>query len=230
MDIRTLPDQERTIYNELKKAYSLHFDTTNIKEHSVRLLKPSDLDELLEGKGPLDDVGSFPFWFRIWEADVVLAHILVSEPNRQEKHLLDLGAGLGLTGIAAAKSGFKVTLSDNQEMILDFQRVSCAANGVSSVNSVKIDFLDLPEIGSFDVIAGAEVLFKEEFVEPMLTICQNCLNPGGIIYLAHDVRRRSLPMFLEQAQQDFLIGSKKQTITKAGRKTEILVNRLQRRQ
>ena len=229
MDIRTLPETERDIYNGLKKHYSLHFEATKIKEQSIRLLTPSDLDELLEGQAPLDNVSTFPFWFRLWESDIVLAHILVSDPDPENRRLLELGAGLGLAGIAAAKAGFDVTLSDNEELILDFQRVSSAANDLPRVKSIKINLLDLPVLESFDVIAGSEILFKEEFVEPMLTICRNCLEPGGTIYLAHDVCRRSLPIFLEQAEQDFAIGSRKQSITRAGKKTEILVNRLQRR-
>ncbi len=63
----------------------------------------------------------------------------------------------------------------------------------------------------------------------MLTVCQNCLKPGGTVYLAHDVRRRNLRIFLEKAEKHFAIGSKKQIMTRDGKKTEILVNRLQRR-
>jgi len=229
MDIRTLPETERAIYHDLRARYSLHFETTKIKEHAIRLLTPSDLDELLGGNAPLDDVSTFPFWFRQWESGIVLAHTLVSHPDPQGRRLLELGAGLGLAGLAAAKAGFAVTLSDNDDLILDFQRVSTAANGLSGIVSMKIDLLHLPGLESFDVIAGAEILFKEEFVEPMLTICQNCLKPGGWVYLAHDIRRRNLRLFLEQAEKNFAIGSKKQVMTRDGRTTEILVNRLQRR-
>ncbi len=229
MDIRTLPETERAIYNDLRARYSLHFETTKIKEHAIRLLTPSDLDELLEGKAPLDDVSTFPFWFRQWEAGIVLAHTLVSHPVPQGRRLLEVGAGLGLAGFAAAKAGFKVTLSDNEDLILNFQRVSATANGLSGIASIKLDLLDPPELGTFDVIAGAEILFKEEFVEPMLTVCHNCLEPGGSVYLAHDVGRRNLRLFLEQAEKHFAIGSKKQVMTRGGKTTEILVNRLQRR-
>ena len=63
MDIRTLPAPERDIYNRLKERYSLHFESREVKGHQLRLLKPSNLDELLDGQDPLTKVDSFPFWF-----------------------------------------------------------------------------------------------------------------------------------------------------------------------
>lgn len=229
MDIRSLPETERAIYNGLRARYSLHFETTKISGQAIRLLTPSDLEELLGGQAPLENMSTFPFWSRQWDAGIVLAHTLIMHPHPQGRRLLELGAGLGLAGLAAALAGFEVTLSDNEDMILDFQRVSAAANGLSGIANIKVDLLDLPELELFDVIAGAEILFKEEFVEPMLTICQNCLRPGGTVYLANNIRHRNVRVFLEKAEKDFAIGSKKQIMTRDGKKTEVLVNRLQRR-
>ena len=228
MDIRTLPTAERELYNGLRKRYSLHFKSREVQGHRVRLLMPSNLDELLGGQDPLDKIESFPFWFRLWESTLVLAHILVSDPEHSSGRLLEIGAGLGFAGLAAARAGFDVTLTDSDPIVHDFQRVSIAANNLTNVTSRILDGGIIPELGSFDVIAGAEILDKEEFVEPMLNICQNCLKPGGTIYLAHDVRRRCLPLFLERAEAYFQIGSRKQTIARSGRKTDVLVNRLRR--
>jgi predicted nicotinamide N-methyase len=228
MDIRTLPEPERTRYNRLRKRYSLHFESLRVGELQIRLLKPSDLDELLDGQKPLDQVGTFPFWFRLWEASLVLGHVLARDPAARGGRLLDLGAGLGLAGLAAGKAGFAVTLSDSEQVISEFQQVSIAANQLENVTSLVFDLDNVPDIGPFDVISGAEVLFREEFVEPMLNICQNYLKPGGTIYLAHDVRRRSLSLFLRRSESFFTIGSRKQTVSRpGGRATDILVNRLQ---
>lgn len=226
MDIRTLPEQERKRYNRLRKRYSVHFESLVVHEHQIRLLKPSDLDELLDGQNPLDQVDTFPFWFRLWESSLVLAHVLAKDPEQRSGQLLDLGAGLGFAGLAAAKAGFDVTLSDSEPIVSEFQQVSIGANGLGNVTSIVFDMDNVPDIGLFDVIGGAEVLFREEFVEPMLNICQNNLKPGGTIYLAHDVRRQSLPIFLKRAEEFFVIGSRKQTVSRAGRSTDVLVNRL----
>ena len=230
MDIRTLPEHERAIYNNLSSRYSLHFEPFKINGKTIRVLQVSDLEELLDGKDPFEDVSQFPFWARIWESSVVLAHVLAAAPERQNHgRLLALGSCLSVPGLAAAQAGFNVVLSDYEETVLDFQRVSSAASGLEGVESINLDWLDPPELGAFDVIAGAEILFKEEFLDPLLDLCHNYLKPEGTIYLSHDVRRKCLPLFLERAQESFHIGSKKQTISRNGVTSDILVNRLKRK-
>jgi predicted nicotinamide N-methyase len=226
MDIRTLPESERELYNQLQQRYSLHFVSERFAGYHLRLLMPSDLEQLLEGRDPFADVSQFPFWSRLWEAARVLAEQLVADADSSRGRLLELGAGLGAPGLAAAAAGYQVVLSDYEPTILDFQRISAAANGLTEVHCVLLDWLDPPDLGRFDVIVGAEILFREEFVEPLLRICENYLHPGGAIYLAHDVRRKCLPIFLRSAQERFEIGSRKRRLTIDGRTNDILLNRL----
>lgn len=229
MDIRALPESERILYNQLQQRFRLHFSRERFGGHALRLLMPSDLEELLEGRDPFADVSQFPFWSRLWEAARVLAEVLVATAGSPPGRLLELGAGLGAPGLAAAAAGYQVVLSDYEQSIVDFQRISAAANGLTDVRCVLLDWLAPPEMERFDVIAGAEVLFREEFVEPLLWICENYLQPGGTVYLAHDVRRQCLPVFLRAAQERFVIGSRKQSLTRDGHTVDILVNRLQLR-
>ena len=229
MDIRTLPDQERAVYNNLNKRYSLHFESLKIADHQIRLLKPSDMEELLNGQDPFSDMSTFPFWAKLWESSIVLAHLLVAVPQREGQRLLELGAGLGLAGISASAAGYDVVLTDNKQVVLDFQQVSAAANGDEHIEHLLFDWSLPPKIGSFDVIGGAEILSNEEFLDPLLDICKNYLINGGTIYLAHDVRRKCLPIFLEKAERDFNVGSRKQSMRRDGATVDILVNRLQRK-
>ena len=229
MDIRTLPDRDRAVYNTLNKRYSLHFESLKIADYNIRLLKPSDMEELLNGRDPFSDMSTFPFWAKLWESSIVLAHLLVTVPQRQGQRLLELGAGLGLAGIAASAAGFEVVMTDNKQVVLDFQQVSAAANGDEHIKHLLFDWSLAPEMGSFDVIGGAEILSNEEFLDPLLDICKNYLVDGGTIYLAHDVRRKCLPIFLEKAERDFHVGSRKQSMRRDGETIDILVNRLQRK-
>jgi len=229
MDIRTLPERERRIYNNLNKRYSLHFRSLKIADHTIRILQPSEIEELLGGQDPFSDIGSFPFWAKLWESSIVLAHILVAAPKKQTNRLLELGAGLGLAGIAASAAGFDVVLTDNDPIILDFQGVSAAANKDDSIEHLVFDWNNPPETDMFDVVAGAEILSSEEVLDPLLDICKNYLKEDGTIYLAHDVRRTSLPLFLEKAETFFHVGSKKQSLRMDGAVVDILVNRLKRK-
>lgn len=227
MDIRTLPDTEREIYNRLRDSYSLHFETLNLGDDTVRLLKASNLEELLDGKDPFENVSEFPFWVKLWEAAQALAEVLYKLPPGNGKRLLELGAGLGAPGIAAAMNGYDVTITDYEDVILDFQRVSVAASGLAGKVAVdNLDWLNPPEMKPFDILCGAEVLFREEFFEPLLNICRTCLAPNGMIILAHDARRQSMPKFLELAKEHFVIDGMVRKMRKDQKEITIILNRL----
>lgn len=226
IDIAKLPAPERQIYNRIKAKYKLTFDRFEIGEKRLRLLKIADLEEFLDGKDPFANVSEFPFWIRLWDAAMVLAYILGSQKDTEGKHLLELGAGLGAPGLAAAAAGYTVTLSDYEDIIMDFQKVSAAASGLQGVKFVHLDWLETQTLEPFDVLAGAEILFRDEFFQPILNIFSTLLKPGGTIFLAHDATRQSLPKFLKLADKDFDIALKKQTINRDGRTKTIIINRL----
>ena len=230
MDIRTLPDRERQIYNRIKSKYSLSFDRLKIGEHTLRLLKVADLQEFIGDTDPFADVSQFPFWVKLWDSAILLSYVLTAIPERKGKTLLELGAGLGAPGLAAAAAGFTVTISDYEEIIRDFQMVSAAASGLKDVRFTFLDWLSPPALPPFDVLAGAEILFREEFFQPLLNVFSTYLKPDGVIYLAHDARRKSLPKFLQLAEKDYVIAVNTQTISKEGTDRTIVINRLVRRQ
>lgn len=229
MDIRTLPQAERQIYNQIRQKYRLIFDRLKLGDDTIRLLKVADLEEFLEGKDPFANVAEFPFWIRLWDSAIVLSYLLHALPGNRQKRVLELGAGLGAPGLAAAAAGFSVTLSDYEPIILDFQRVSAAASHLDKVEFALLDWLNPPELGTYDILAGAEILFREEFFQPLLAVFRQYLSPDGEIFLAHDARRQSLAKFLRIAQDEYDIAVNKQTISKDGRTVSIIVNRLRRR-
>ncbi len=229
MDIRTLPEAERQIYNRIRQTYSLTFDRFQVNERKLRLLKLADLEEYLDGRDPFADVSQFPFWIRLWDAAMILAYFLGSQKDVAGRELLELGAGLGAPGLAAAANGYRVTLSDYEDIILDFQRVSAAASGLSDISFVHLDWLKPVPLGPFDVLAGAEILFRESFFEPLLHLFTTLLKPEGTIFLAHDSSRQSLPRFLDLAAKNFDIAAKTQIIRRNGQQRTIIVNRLRRR-
>jgi predicted nicotinamide N-methyase len=229
MDIRTLPEPERDIYNKIKTRYKLTFDSLKVGDKTLRLLKIADIEEFLDGKDPFANVSEFPFWVKLWEAAMILSYVMSSLPDPKGKSVLELGAGLGAPGLAAAAAGFDVTISDYEAIIMDFQRVSAAASGLRNITFTHLDWLNPPEMAPFDILAGAEILFREEFFEPLLRIFKKYLKPDGFIYLSHDARRKSLPLFLERASKDFDITLNKQVIKKPDQTITIIINRLSRK-
>ena len=229
MDPQTLPAHERQLYNAIKDRYTVAFEPLRIKEHKLQLLKITDLEQILEGKDPLKDVSTFPFWIRLWEAAIVLSEFVAGLPCEKGASLLELGAGLGAPGLTAAAAGFEVTLSDYEELILDFERINAAASHLDTVRFAMLDWLNPPAMEQYDVIIGAEILFREEFFQPLLNVLRRALKRNGVSYLAHDVKRRSLEPFLKLAEKEYRISASQRKLKSLEEDKIILLTRLQPR-
>ena len=229
MDPQTLSPEAQALYQKVKKQYKVAFEPLKVQGHLLNILKVTDLEQVLAGKDPLKDASSFPFWIKIWEASLVLADLLASLPDRKDKTLLELGAGLGVPGLTAAAAGFQVTLIDYEELILDFERINAAASNLSELSFSLLDWKNPPAMQQFDILAGAEILFREEFFEPLLQVMAKSIKPDGVIYLAHDIRRKSLQPFLHLAERDYHIAATQRRLQSHEDEKTIVLTRLKPR-
>ncbi len=226
MNANDLPPKAGEIFKKIRKKHKVAFETLKLNDKEIKLLQVTDLESLLAGKDPFNDVSEFPLWVKLWEASLILSHVVAALPPGSGATFLELGAGLGASGLTAAACGYNVTLSDYGKHILDFQKVSAAANGFDNVNFEIIDWKKPPDLPKYDVIAGAEILFNEDFFEPLLNVFNKLLAQDGTIYLAHDARRKSLPDFLNKAAKNYDIAVSSRTLTSDGEKRTVIVNRL----
>ena len=189
------------MYNQLQQRHRLHFARERFGGHALRLLMPSDLEELLEGRDPFADVSRFPFWSRLWEAARVLAEVLVASAGPSPGRLLELGAGLGAPGLAAAAAGYQVVLSDYEQSIVDFSESVLLPTGLPMCAASC--WTGLPRLRWSDSMSlpGRRSCSVRNLLNPCSGYAKNYLQPGGTVYLAHDVRRQCLPVFLRAAQE-----------------------------
>ena len=73
-----------------------------------------------------------PYWAHLWSGAVVLAAAV----PRSARRVLELGCGLGLPGLTAARRGARVTFVDRVPAALAFVRASARANGLAAVDLV----------------------------------------------------------------------------------------------
>ncbi len=222
-----LPENAANILRKIRRKYKVAFEPLAVRDVKLQLLQVQDLENILQGKDPFANVSEFPFWIKLWEAAIILADVAGSlDPAVAGPRLLELGAGLGAPGLTATARGFDVTLTDYEQIIMDFQKVSAAASGVHP----KFAFLDWTksvDMEPFDTIIGAEVLFREDLLDPLLVVLKKLLKPGGKIYLAHDLRRQTLYKFLDKAKGDYRIMAKKIDLSSDDGKSTVMLNCLQ---
>jgi len=225
--IDDIPEEVQSIYVRLRDKYQLGFEPLTVRGRRFRFLNVTDLSPFIEGKNPMLSPSEFPFWVKIWESAMVLADFLAHISSEPPKRVLELGAGLGVSGLVAASYGHEVTITDMEDEVLDFSRISAAVNGCKNVTFSRLDWLSPSDtLGQFDLIVGSEVLFSERFFQPLLKVFELYLKPDGVIYLAHDVRRQSLVRFFPLCEPHYKIGVQKFTMKAKGEALEILLTRL----
>jgi len=152
----------------------------------------------------------------LWRASELLCAYLVQTPNLiRGKHVLELGAGLGLCGILVHHmEAARVVLTDgdtdtlanlrsNVEMncpAMADERTS-AASGIECCQLVWGRNLEefVQTHGTFDVILGADIIYREEILEPLWSSVAQLLQSAGVFLLAYARRNVSIDRVLETA-------------------------------
>jgi predicted nicotinamide N-methyase len=133
-----------------------------------------------------------PYWAFAWAGGQALARYLLDSPGLVAgRSVLDLGAGSGLTAIAAMKAGAaKVLAADIDPYAAAAVALNAQANSVS-VGTTTADLLDAPA-RSFDAILVGDLFYERELADRVLAFATRARD-GGAVVLAGDPRRSYFP-------------------------------------
>jgi predicted nicotinamide N-methyase len=127
----------------------------------LRVLQPSGSAELPDDGG-VEWAPLVPYWSVLWRSGVALAEE-VAEAELSGRRVIELGCGLGLPGIAAARAGASVTAVDQEPEAIELLERNAALNGVE-VEARVGDWNDpvaLAARGPFDLVLAADVLYEQ---------------------------------------------------------------------
>lgn len=133
-----------------------------------------------------------PFWAFPWAGGQALARYLIDHPEAvRGKRVLDLAAGSGLVGIAAALSGAaEVSANDIDPMCEAAVSLNAELNNVS-IRYIAGNLLDAAP-PDFDVIAAADVFYEQRPAQMFRAFLERC-HASGITILAGDPGRTYFP-------------------------------------
>ncbi|GAB4405421.1 MAG: hypothetical protein OHK0039_06410 [Bacteroidia bacterium] len=141
-----------------------------------------------------------PYWAELWPAAIGMAtHILRTRPIAAGAGVLEIGCGLGLPGIAAARLGAQICLTDYLADAVDI----AALNGYLNLGEVPaVRLLDwreaTPDLAA-DVLLASDVAYEKRAYAPLLQAFRTLVRPGGKVLLSEPGRTmtqdfiRSLP-------------------------------------
>ena len=108
------------------------------------------------------------------------------------KTLLELGCGLGLPAIVAARAGFTVTATDYEETALEGVRYNADRNAVTGLRTRVLDWRNIPDdLGTFDLVVAADVLYEAHHPAALAATIFRTLAPGGLGLVADPCRAKA---------------------------------------
>lgn len=171
----------------LAERYKLVTSKVEVGEHGFSLVHPRSADDLLDEADDNDD--RLPYWAEVWPSARLLSGRLLREDG-DGRCLLELGCGVGLVALAAARAGFNVLATDYYDEALEFTRLNAQRNGLADIRTRLIDWRHLPDdLGSFDVVAGSDVLYERPNAALVVNALAMALAPSGIAYITDPSRR-----------------------------------------
>ncbi len=192
------------ILEDIEKDYKTEVVPITVSGRSLRCLRLADLDEIILDQldtGDLDGA-ELPFWGKIWEASILLAAYLVAQPVMPGRKILEIGTGLGVSGLFAAACGHDVTLSDHKKEIIRFIRANTLLNKLDNVPVINVDWTKPTSNQLYDWIVGSEVVYHRSTYDSLVQFLNQSLKPNGTIFLA---KSTSLPanVFFSKLTQYF---------------------------
>ncbi|MBZ9854990.1 50S ribosomal protein L11 methyltransferase [Mesorhizobium sp. CA13] len=134
-----------------------------------------------------------PYWAYAWAGGAVLARYVFDKPEAVAgRRVLDLGAGSGLVGIAAAKAGAaEVIAAEVDRNGIAAIGLNAAANGVA-VAIIEKDITKGPP-PPVDLVLAGDVFYSSEVALRVIPFLDRCL-ASGMEVLVGDPGRNDLPL------------------------------------
>src|SRR5262245_61416786 len=181
------------------------YDTEPIEltvgSRQLTLLRVKDLERWVDREALLrDETEEPPYWAHLWTGALTLARYLEEQVECRDLSVLDLGCGLGLTGIVASLKGGKVTFADKEFEALAFATRNARLNDCPLFETRLLDFTKDVLDQQFSLILGAEILYDRPTFPALVAFLVRHLSPNGRVLLV-DAKRTNTDDFYRQLNQ-----------------------------
>lgn len=170
----------------------------------LRVLQPRESAELPDA-GAVEWAPIAPYWSVLWRSGVALARELDRATLRGWR-VVELGCGLALPSLAAARGGATVLATDTCDEALSLAARNAATNKVH-IETARLDWAEpeeLVERAPFDLAVAADVFYERASVVPLLSLLPRLAPEAWIA----DPGRPAADAFVEEAARRWPIDTR----------------------
>jgi predicted nicotinamide N-methyase len=150
--VTLLPAFEATL---LCMNFTPHLEIIRLHDQDFKLYVPS-AKEVHDAY--INKTIDFPFWAQVWPSSKALAVFILDHPETvKNKKVLELGAGLGLPSLIAARWATSVVCSDHDASAIEFVDLSVQYHQLKNINTCLLDWAILPPGMETDVILLSDI-------------------------------------------------------------------------
>jgi predicted nicotinamide N-methyase len=179
--------------------------TVTVGDIALTIETPPDLDSLLDRAAAADPqaVDAIPYYAILWPAAHGLAqHLWRHRAALPGARVIELGCGLGLPAILAARLGARVLATDFHPDTERWLLHNAALNGVS-LDYAALDWnaVRKPPAHPAAAVIGSDLLYERRHIPALVCAVGALCAPGGHALIA-DPGRDNLPLFVAAMEKD----------------------------
>jgi predicted nicotinamide N-methyase len=132
---------------------------------------------------------AFPFWAKIWPSSLALTAFLQREPRWvASRHVLEIGAGIGLPSFSVARDALSLVVSDYSTEAVALMEKNIQYLGLKNVRAMCLDWNDFPLDLSADTVLLSDTNYDPEQFKALLSLIQQLLGKGSTVVIATPAR------------------------------------------
>lgn len=161
--------------------------------HEFRLVLPASPDALLDDPAVIaahERDEYMPYWAYLWPASLNMARAVMATKWTRGAAALELGAGVGIVGLAGLQAGLQVTFSDYDAMSVELCLWNARRLGFASARGQVLDWRS-PTAQRFPIIFGCELLYEDRNHELLIQVLDAMLDDDGVAWFGDGGRVRA---------------------------------------
>ena len=142
----------------------------------------------------LDPSTPFPFWAKLWPSSIALHDVLKNHPHLiQNKHVLEIGAGIGLPSLMMADITKSIQISDYDKEAVSLLQKNIEHLQIQNAEALQLDWNAIPENIQPEVILLSDVNYDPVQFDTLIYLIEQFIHRGSTIILSTPQRIMASP-------------------------------------